>query len=55
MATVIEKTDAFLAQSRPMLIGGDWVQAQSGETIAVENPATGQEIGRISEIGRAHV
>ena len=55
MATVIEKTDAFLAQSRPMLIGGNWVQAQSGETIAVENPATGQEIGRVPAGGEADI
>ena len=47
MTTAIEKTDAFLARPRPMLIGAAWVFAQSGETISVENPATGHEIGRV--------
>lgn len=41
------KTDAFLAQPRQMLIGDRWVAARSGETIAVENPATGAVIGQI--------
>lgn len=35
------------------LIGGAWVGADSGETHAVTNPATGEEIGRIPNCGRA--
>jgi len=49
------KTDAFLAQPRRMLIGEEWVAAISGETIEVENPATGQAIGRIQAGGREDI
>jgi acyl-CoA reductase-like NAD-dependent aldehyde dehydrogenase len=43
---------------QPMLIGGDWVWADSGETIAVENPAHREMIaevprGRASDVDRA--
>lgn len=38
---------AALPRPRDMLIGGQWVQAQSGETIPVEDPATGQVITSI--------
>ena len=53
MTTATDKTDAFLANPRPMLIGDDWVFAQSGETISVENPATGQVIGHVPAGGAA--
>ena len=36
-----------------MLIGGDWVQADSGETIDVRNPATGALIARVPKAGAA--
>lgn len=35
------------------LINGQWVNAQSGATIAVTNPATGEEIGQIPNMGAA--
>jgi len=31
----------MLAAQQKMLIGGDWVAAESGETYDVVNPATG--------------
>ena len=31
---------AFLRQDRPMLIGGEWVSAASGQTFETYNPAT---------------
>ncbi|MBY0335982.1 MAG: NAD-dependent succinate-semialdehyde dehydrogenase [Acetobacteraceae bacterium] len=34
-------------------IGGEWVQADSGKTIAVRNPATGEVIGAVPAMGRA--
>ncbi len=55
MTTVIEKTDAYLAAPRRMLIGGDWVEAVSGETIDVIDPATEQVIGRVPAGGRQEV
>ncbi|MFO7603505.1 MAG: NAD-dependent succinate-semialdehyde dehydrogenase [Gammaproteobacteria bacterium] len=36
-----------------MLIDGEWVQADSGETLDVHNPATGELIGRVPRAGRA--
>ena len=35
------------------LIGGDWVAADSGETIDVTNPATGDVIGTVPKGGKA--
>ncbi|EHJ49422.1 succinic semialdehyde dehydrogenase [Solidesulfovibrio carbinoliphilus subsp. oakridgensis] len=35
------------------LIGGQWVQADGGGKIAVDNPATGQTIGQVPKCGRA--
>lgn len=36
-----------------MLIDGEWVQANSGETIEVRNPATGELVGRVPKGGQA--
>lgn len=35
------------------LVGGDWISADSGETIDVTNPSTGEVIGTIPNSGRA--
>lgn len=35
------------------LIGGQWVQADSGKTIAVRNPATGEVVGHVPAMGAA--
>lgn len=46
--TVMPAADAALdAAPRPMLIGGAWVGAQGGGTIAVENPANRQPIASV--------
>jgi succinate-semialdehyde dehydrogenase/glutarate-semialdehyde dehydrogenase len=34
-------------------IGGDWTSSDSGETFAVLNPATGEEIARVADCGAA--
>ncbi|MBX6747784.1 MAG: aldehyde dehydrogenase family protein, partial [Acetobacteraceae bacterium] len=34
-------------------IGGKWVQADSGKTIAVRNPANGEVIGEVPAMGAA--
>ena len=36
-----------------LFIAGQWQDAESGKTIAVHNPATGQEIGRVAHAGIA--
>jgi aldehyde dehydrogenase (NAD+) len=38
---------------RRLLIGGEWVDAVTGTTIATENPATGEEITRVACAGAA--
>lgn len=43
--------DTYLKQAN--LIAGDWVQADSGATIDVTNPATGETIGTIPKSGTA--
>jgi malonate-semialdehyde dehydrogenase (acetylating)/methylmalonate-semialdehyde dehydrogenase len=37
------------------LIGGEWVQAQSGRTLAVDNPRHGQVIGHAPDSGKVDV
>src|SRR5262249_60697628 len=34
-------------------VGGAWIDATSRETIAVDNPATGEIIGTVPKLGRA--
>jgi acyl-CoA reductase-like NAD-dependent aldehyde dehydrogenase len=36
-----------ILQTRPMLIGGKWVEAASGEVLSVENPARRQVIAHV--------
>src|ERR1700735_4432138 len=39
----------FLAAPHKMLINNQWVEAVSGKTFPVYNPATGEEIARVAE------
>ncbi len=39
----------FVAKDRQMLIGGDWVDAASGKTFEVFNPATGDVLANVAE------
>ena len=48
---MLQKTSHFLRQAN--LIGGEWVQADSGATIDVINPATGLKIGTVPKSGKA--
>lgn len=41
------KAAEFLNRQHKMLIGAEWTDAASGETLEVLNPATGQEMARI--------
>ena len=34
-------------------VGGTWVSARSGETISVDNPATGEIVGTVPKLGAA--
>ncbi|KQZ13828.1 NAD-dependent succinate-semialdehyde dehydrogenase [Mesorhizobium sp. Root554] len=48
---MLQKTSHFMRQAN--LIDGEWVQADSGKTIDVTNPATGQKIGTVPKSGGA--
>jgi succinate-semialdehyde dehydrogenase/glutarate-semialdehyde dehydrogenase len=48
---MLQKTSHYMRQAN--LIGGEWVQADSGATIDVINPATGLKIGTVPKAGKA--
>ncbi len=48
---MLQKTSHFMRQAN--LINGEWVQADSGKTIEVINPATGLAIGTVPRSGAA--
>ena len=45
----------FAAQSGKLLIGGSWRDAESGETFATVDPASGQELARVASADSADV
>jgi len=48
---MLQKTSQFMKQAN--LINGEWVQADSGQTIDVTNPANGLKIGTVPKAGKA--
>ena len=48
-APVPEITARFIAGPLQLLIGGEWVNAKSGKTFAVFDPATGREIAQVAD------
>ena len=48
---MLQKTSHFMREAN--LIGGEWVPADSGETIEVTNPATGLKLGTVPKSGKA--
>ncbi|MCB1385109.1 MAG: NAD-dependent succinate-semialdehyde dehydrogenase [Nitratireductor sp.] len=48
---MLANSNAFLRQKN--LFGGEWVDADGGETIDVNNPATGEIIGTVPNCGKA--
>ncbi|MEZ5610775.1 MAG: aldehyde dehydrogenase family protein, partial [Rhodocyclaceae bacterium] len=45
--SIAADTRDFLNRAGRMLIGGDWVDAISGETLSVADPATGEDFARV--------
>jgi hypothetical protein len=41
----------FLALKPHLFINGEWVEARSGKTLRVFDPATGREIGEAADAG----
>ena len=53
---LLPETQEFLKQGTlKMLIGGDWVEAQSGETIDVFDPSTGEKIAEVAAGGAEEI
>lgn len=51
-----EKIQSILRSSKSKnLIGGQWLEASSGETLAIENPATGEIIAHVPRAGAADI
>jgi len=48
---MLNKSNQFMREAN--LIGGEWVQADSGQTIDVINPANGKVIGTVPKAGKA--
>ncbi len=48
---MLQKTSHFMREAN--LIGGQWVGADSGETIDINNPATGLKLGSVPKSGAA--
>ena len=48
---MLNKSNQFMREAN--LIGGEWVQADSGQTIDVTNPANGKVIGTVPKAGKA--
>ncbi len=48
---MLANSNAYLKEKN--LIGGEWVDADSGETLSVNNPATGETIGTVPRSGKA--
>ena len=46
-----QKSNHYMRQAN--LIGGEWVQADSGATLDVTNPANGQKLGTVPKSGKA--
>lgn len=53
--TTATKASAFLSSPGKMLIGADWVPSSSGESLVVEDPATGKSIGEVPAATAADV
>ena len=48
---MLQKTSHFMRQAN--FVGGEWIQADSGATIDVTNPATGLKIGTVPKSGKS--
>src|SRR5260370_24008610 len=55
MATKVERSGAQLKDDRRFreacYVDGEWIQAASGQAIGVDNPATGEIIGKVPKLG----
>src|SRR5438552_14134917 len=54
-ASPVKKVQPPKVKDQPMLIGGKWVDSQSGKTFPTINPATGETICQVAEGDKADV
>ena len=54
-SAVSAENRSFLARRHKLLIGGEWVDAQSGRTFPVYNPADGRKLAEVAEGGAEDV
>ncbi|TMD37149.1 MAG: aldehyde dehydrogenase family protein, partial [Chloroflexi bacterium] len=47
--TVAPEVNQFISTPRKLLIDGQWVEAASGKTFPVYNPATGQVMAHVAQ------
>jgi len=52
---ILDTVSSFLGERHALLIGGRWVPAASGESFAVENPASEQRIAEVARGGSEDV
>ena len=50
-----KRVTSFVKERRKLLIGGQWVDAASGKTFPVQNPATGEVIAHVAEGDRQDI
>lgn len=55
MIELLPEVKDFLAKTRPMLIGGEWVMSASGETFETRNPATAKVLTEVTRGGEEDV
>ena len=48
---ILESVSGFLGERHDLLIGGSWVPAASGESFAVENPSSEENIAQVARGG----
>jgi phenylacetaldehyde dehydrogenase len=48
-AAVLPEVQTFVSQPKKLFINGEWVEAASGKTFAVYNPATGEVLAQVAE------
>ena len=54
-SNIIPKVHRFVTTNRRMLINGDWVNAKSGDTFHVYNPATGEVMAHVASGDHADI
>jgi acyl-CoA reductase-like NAD-dependent aldehyde dehydrogenase len=52
---LLPEAEKFLQEPKKLLIGGEWVEPESGKSFAAEDPATGEQLLEVAEAGKEDV